>query len=505
MANEVFANDLEIACKAADGKSVACFPDPCFSPPSPSAGWILIPYANTAYAKDTTNASKTVFISGKPIMKKDVSYFKTSTGNEPAAGPKGQFTGVKKGKAYFTCWSMNVKVEGENVCRHTDGMTHNHGSKSGNTGIWKYWDSGWFSDPCKKEFKRVEKKCGGMEKKNKKKGNGIFDNNWKKVKNRGGDWKRKHCKFHNKTPSSPSKALEEFKEEIKNIPSVEDFLNNALNEATDFAIQIINEKIIKFGVKAVAKKVLLGATGIGIAIAIADAALDAIELKKLMDMKNAINSELARVQEKLSGIKNKIENASELSQREVADLQDALAVVDPCLRARKCMLVEFKTADSQAKKDVNKSKNMDHNGGCCPGQTGHHLMQDSYFTKTGIRGSKKAGVCPGGYNIDKAPVVCVEGSGNQSGGSHQRIHTNSDGAAATVKDNFTYENARDASVKALQKTYPLSLCSKKCIRSQLDKYYKDKGKCHKGDKLNAINKTGKPLSNNTLPNQGFSG
>jgi len=100
MANDVFANGLEIACKAADGKSIASFPDPCFSPPPPSSGWILIPYANTAYAKDTSNASKTVFISGKPVMKKDVSFFKTSTGNEPAAGPKGKSTGVKKGKAY---------------------------------------------------------------------------------------------------------------------------------------------------------------------------------------------------------------------------------------------------------------------------------------------------------------------------------------------------------------------------------------------------------------------
>ena len=60
MANDVFANGLEIACKAADGKAIACFPDVCFTPPSPPAGWIPIPYANTAYAKDTANASKTV-------------------------------------------------------------------------------------------------------------------------------------------------------------------------------------------------------------------------------------------------------------------------------------------------------------------------------------------------------------------------------------------------------------------------------------------------------------
>lgn len=141
MANNVFANGLEIACKAASGKSVSAFPDPCWTPPPPKAGWILILYANTAYAKDTSNASKSVFITNKPVMKKDSSFFKTSTGNEPAAGPKGLHTGVKKGKAYFTSWSMNVKIEGENVDRHTDSITHNHGSYPANTAVWTYVDT----------------------------------------------------------------------------------------------------------------------------------------------------------------------------------------------------------------------------------------------------------------------------------------------------------------------------------------------------------------------------
>ena len=75
----VYANGLAVAGKAKQGKSTACFPDPCFSPPAPSAGWIVIPYANTAYAKHTSNGSKTVFVEGKPVMLKDKSYFKTSS------------------------------------------------------------------------------------------------------------------------------------------------------------------------------------------------------------------------------------------------------------------------------------------------------------------------------------------------------------------------------------------------------------------------------------------
>src|SRR5689334_15110124 len=84
MSNQVYANGREFSCKAADGKSVAAFPDVCLSPPSPPAGPVPIPYPNTAYASDTSNGSKTVLISDKEVMIKDSSYFKTSTGDEAA-------------------------------------------------------------------------------------------------------------------------------------------------------------------------------------------------------------------------------------------------------------------------------------------------------------------------------------------------------------------------------------------------------------------------------------
>jgi len=159
MANEVFANGLEIACKAADGVSSAAFPDVCFTPKVP------VPFANTALAKDTTNGSKTVLISGKEVVLKDYSYIKTSSGDTGAKGKKGLATSAKNGKAYFRSWSMNVKVEGYNVCRHTDSMTHNHGSFPGNTGQWKYIDT---ADE-KKHVKKIKIKwTKHVKKKNKK-------------------------------------------------------------------------------------------------------------------------------------------------------------------------------------------------------------------------------------------------------------------------------------------------------------------------------------------------
>jgi hypothetical protein len=128
METHVYANDDEICSQAADGMTTPAFPDPCWSPPGPPAGPVVIPYPNTASARNLQNGSRSVFVRGTPVAKKDVSYLADSTGDEPAteAFAKGASSGVIKGKAYFVDWSPDVKVEGLNVCRHTDPTTNNH-------------------------------------------------------------------------------------------------------------------------------------------------------------------------------------------------------------------------------------------------------------------------------------------------------------------------------------------------------------------------------------------
>jgi hypothetical protein len=131
MGNNVFANGREVSCKAADGKSICAFPDVCFTPPENPATppGVPIPYPNTAFAKDTSSGSKNVKVSDKEVMLKNKSFFKTSTGDEAGcAAKKNVVTSKIKGKAYFIAWSMDVKFEGENVVRHMDMTTHNHGS-----------------------------------------------------------------------------------------------------------------------------------------------------------------------------------------------------------------------------------------------------------------------------------------------------------------------------------------------------------------------------------------
>lgn len=144
MANAVFANGREIACKAAAGKTICAMPDVCMTPPENPATppGVPIPYPNTGMASDTTDGSKKVKISKKEVGLKNKSSFKKSMGDEAgAAAKKGVVTSKNTGKVFFNAWSMDVKIEGQNVVRHLDLTTNNHASMPGDTPPWPYIDS----------------------------------------------------------------------------------------------------------------------------------------------------------------------------------------------------------------------------------------------------------------------------------------------------------------------------------------------------------------------------
>lgn len=165
MGNQVYANMMEVSCKAAAGKSICAFPDVCMTPPQTPATppGVPIPYPNTGMASDCTDGSSTVKISGQEVMLKNKSYFKKSTGDEAGCAPKkGLITSKNMGKVYFNMWSMDVKVEGENVVRNLDITTHNHGSVPSNTAPWPYVDeiaSPEVAEACKKDMDKAEKCC----------------------------------------------------------------------------------------------------------------------------------------------------------------------------------------------------------------------------------------------------------------------------------------------------------------------------------------------------------
>lgn len=163
MANEVYANGMEVSCKSGAGKSICAFPDVCFTPPLTPATppGVPLPYPNTGMASDTSDGSKTVQITGKEVMLKDSSSFKQSTGDEAGSAPKkGVVTSKIKGKVYYTAWSMDVKFEGENAVRHLDIMTHNHASGPGNSPPWPFQDGQTQgTKECEGDQKKMKEKC----------------------------------------------------------------------------------------------------------------------------------------------------------------------------------------------------------------------------------------------------------------------------------------------------------------------------------------------------------
>ena len=165
MANAVFANGRELACKAGSGKTICAFPDVCMTPPENPATppGVPVPYPNTAMASDTTEGSRDVQISGQEIMLKNKSYFKQSTGDEAGcAAKKGVVSSVNTGKVYFTSWSMDVKIEGENVDRHFDTTTDNHASPVANEAIpWPFVDSMTADQKqaCRKDIRQEKEAC----------------------------------------------------------------------------------------------------------------------------------------------------------------------------------------------------------------------------------------------------------------------------------------------------------------------------------------------------------
>ncbi|MBZ5709307.1 DUF4150 domain-containing protein [Nannocystis pusilla] len=136
MGKKVYANGMEIAHKAGDAKVMAAFPDVCLSPPPPPTGPIPVPYPDSSFARDLKQGSRAVVIGGKPLALRGQSFYTSKPlGDEAATRNFGGsvLTHTISGKTYFQAHSMDVLVEGKNVCRHLDLTTSNHASYPGGT------------------------------------------------------------------------------------------------------------------------------------------------------------------------------------------------------------------------------------------------------------------------------------------------------------------------------------------------------------------------------------
>ncbi|WP_227271930.1 HNH/endonuclease VII fold toxin-2 domain-containing protein [Roseobacter weihaiensis] len=170
-------------------------------------------------------------------------------------------------------------------------------------------------------------------------------------------------------------------------------------------------------------------------------------------------------------------------QRELSEQMSALAQADPCLNARRCYMVPYTSQGRQgpgAELDMGSAAlspggspglfdagmlDLSDSRGCCPGQTGHHLLPRAMVAH-----------CPG-YNHGAAPTVCVEGA-TQRMGSHGRVH---DATDELLKENhgdgqpMTMSSAINLVTDAYADSEVGDHCDPDCIKQQLQDYYNDLG------------------------------
>src|SRR5262249_54415290 len=122
MPSHILVNNLGLTYKTTIGISTATLPDVCKTP-SPG-GPVPIPYPNFANQSSLDKGTKTVTAKGNMIAIKGSEY-SVSFGDEP--GTVGGVTSntFKKETAWIT-YSFDVKMDGQNACRHTDKKFHNH-------------------------------------------------------------------------------------------------------------------------------------------------------------------------------------------------------------------------------------------------------------------------------------------------------------------------------------------------------------------------------------------
>ena len=321
----------------------------------------------------------------------------------------------------------------------------------------------------------------------------------------GNGWMEDHCTGMWFTPTdvhSPDieKKLNDMLGKLENSrfsllkKGFDDLKDLAIEKAGDVAIKkaegFAGRTVLKEGAGAVFGETVVVPIAMGI-WTIADAMSTAKELAELA------GSHGKAAYDALMNIKNIGDKTQEILEayktephRAHADAMSLMAQIDPCLRARKCLLVPYKNTDGEGKltKAVSQAK---HGNGCCPGQTGHHILPDAMVDGAG---------CPG-YDYDNAPTICLEGTKNGfKHGSHGMAH----GALSasiknykrdTGKNTLSYEEAKKQGIAAVRAA-GAAQCDPQCLEAQLDAHYKG---CV-GKELNADAGTGGNRSKSTTGN-----
>jgi len=295
-------------------------------------------------------------------------------------------------------------------------------------------------------------------------------------------WIEDHCSGLWIKPTARAKDFKKFLDTLDNVrKGIEKEINDGLMAAGKQIVDVAKNKAVDYAEKAAAREgaalaslvvpgvgevVTLGTTiwnVVGGVWTAGSVAVHAIGVGK------AAIEKYAELKPQLTALKGLL-GREPTPSTVLADMMTAAAVANPCIQARRCVLVPFDETDaltgSSGAKQAGSGK------GCCPGQTGHHVLPGAMF------GNKSADDCSRKYDHSKGLVICAEGTGNRVG-SHGIAHSALDELIKDYKKTgattISYEEACKKGVSAAHLLNPS--CSPACLKAQLDAHYKDKLGC----------------------------
>jgi hypothetical protein len=310
-------------------------------------------------------------------------------------------------------------------------------------------------------------------------------------------WVEDHCKGLWLKPVG-SDNIDKFKAEIEKIKdNYQKMATELLDQAKNFGLDILKDvaikKLEKIAIReGVAAAAAVTPTGVGQVVGVAltawnvlDSVGSAIGLGAAMiTQAPTLNAAKNRLLDQAKELAGRVENLQELLNPKgindvMADVMTGIAYGNDCVRARKCMLVPY-SKTSSAREQAKSGE------GCCPGQTGHHVLPDAMFRDptagtpaSGKRGDKKTLKCWDNYSEGGAPTICLEGTSySASNGSHGAAHAMTKEIMDDHRDKseMKYTEASDKIADGLARAYG---CDPKCIKAQLNKYYCEAYSCGK--------------------------
>jgi hypothetical protein len=313
-------------------------------------------------------------------------------------------------------------------------------------------------------------------------------------------WKDAHCGALLIKPDLNAQNIQNRMEQLSNeIQTVKDDLLWILG---DLGVDIATDALAAYGQRALVRQGAAAFCGPGALVCTgAAAAVNIISglwsawgaLDELSSVRGILEQQLERlhaIQGRATQIVEAMDDPAAQTQlrRQMLDEMEQAVAADPCIQARRCFLVPYKNEERQLPNFETSTSGRNSSGrsnrglfdrgpfnladsrGCCPGQTGHHVLPDSWLRAPG------GGSCTNGYNKDDAPVACLEGTGNREG-SHRQAH---DSIERLIDQNGTGPTSMSNAIDMATEAYtadgaPGEDCNPDCIREQLEDYYADKG------------------------------